>query len=62
MKPHERGHVPANNQRLFRQTIENEIERLIALLDNVDGDCDYEDDRADLEDGCDAEPQEFASW
>jgi hypothetical protein len=32
------------------------------LLDSVDGDCDYEDDRVDLEDGGDPEPQEHTSW
>jgi hypothetical protein len=30
-----------------RKSIENEIERLIALLDAVDGDCDLEDDGDD---------------
>ncbi len=39
----------ANDQNLLRSTIENEIERLIRLLDLIDGDCD-------LEDGADAEP------
>lgn len=39
----------ANDQNLLRSAIENEIERLIRLLDLLDGDCD-------LEDGADAEP------
>ncbi|MDO9416225.1 hypothetical protein [Pararhizobium sp.] len=40
--------IAANNQTLFRMTIGAEIERLIALLDNLDGDCDLED-TADVE-------------
>jgi len=39
----------ANDQNLFRRTIGAEIERLIALLDTIEGDCD-------LEDGGDPEP------
>ncbi len=59
MNAHERGYVPANNQRLFRQMVENDIERLIALLDRMDGDCDLEDDAAG-EDCGDAEPDDAA--
>lgn len=39
----------ANDQNLFRRTIGAEIDRLIAILDDIEGDCD-------LEDGGDAEP------
>jgi hypothetical protein len=39
----------ANDQNLFRRTIEQEVERLLGILDGMDGDCD-------LEDGADKEP------
>jgi hypothetical protein len=32
----------ANDQNLFRRSIEHEVERLLSLLDNMDGDCDIE--------------------
>lgn len=32
----------ANDQNLFRRTIEQEVERLLCLLDTIDGDCDLE--------------------
>ncbi|WP_037471605.1 hypothetical protein [Sinorhizobium fredii] len=51
MNVHNNTLRPANDQRQFRQYIEREIERLIALLDGIDGD-------PDLEDGGDAEPEE----
>lgn len=35
--------LAANDQRQFRLAVEKEIERLIALLDNLAGDCDLED-------------------
>ena len=38
-----------------RRVLEDEIERLIAMLDEIDGDADFEPD-ADTEDGSDAEP------
>ena len=41
--------MAANDQHLFRQTIEKEIERLIVLLDNIAGDCDLEDDDREVE-------------
>lgn len=36
--------APATLSRPFRRQIETAIERLIALLDTFDGDCDIEDD------------------
>lgn len=39
----------ANDQNLFRRTIEQEVERLLGILDGMDGDCD-------MEDGFDKEP------
>lgn len=39
----------ANDQNLFRRTIEQEVERLLGILDGMDGDCD-------MEDGTDKEP------
>jgi len=46
--------VPAS---LVRRSIEDEIERLIGVLDDLDGDPDFEDgEDPDLEDGVDAEP------
>ena len=35
--------IAANDQSLFRRTIEAEIERLIALLDGIDGEPDLEE-------------------
>jgi len=54
----------ANDQKLLRRTIENEIERLIALLDLLDGDENLEPYLADTRpsagdreaDDCDLEP------
>lgn len=40
--------IAANDQSLFRRTIEAEIERLIAMLDGIDGEPDLEDN-GDLE-------------
>lgn len=61
-------HLPIRPQTLTiglgygtRQAIEDEIERLISLLDTFDGDCDLEDDSEDrclFEDGgADISPQ-----
>lgn len=41
-----------------RNGVEVFIERLIAKLDDFDGDADFEDE-PDLEDGADAEPEEL---
>lgn len=41
--------------RSARQVVENEIDRLIMLLDALDGDADFEPD-SDAEEGGDAEP------
>lgn len=49
MKTHANEVGLALNQPLIRLHVEREIERLIALLDAMDGDCD-------LEDGADDEP------
>ena len=40
--------IAANDQALLRRSIAAEIDRLIALLDTIDGDCDLEDN-GDLE-------------
>ena len=40
--------IAANDQSLFRRTIEAEIERLISLLDGIDGEPDLEEN-GDLE-------------
>lgn len=41
----------ANDQRRLRTAVETEIERLISLLDHLDGDADFEEQH-------DAEPEE----
>ncbi|MGD9714668.1 MAG: hypothetical protein AB7V46_21805 [Thermomicrobiales bacterium] len=40
----------------WRQLIEDEIERLVAILDRIDGDPDREQDDCDAEPGSDEEP------